>query len=53
MFEVFIRNSRTDRYNQMCSITEHNRPKPTYVDGSINAGDRAIPKNATTAALNQ
>ena len=32
VFEVFIRNSRTDRYNMMCFITSHDRQKIIYVE---------------------
>ena len=37
--------------NIMCSITVHDKIKPTYVDGAISVGSRAIPNNATAAAL--
>ena len=50
-FEDFIINSRTYRYNIICSITEYYRQQPTYVDDSISAGGVSIPKNATTSAL--
>ena len=51
MFEDFIRNSSTDRYNLMCFITAHNKQKHTCVDDAISGGGRSIPKNSTTAAL--
>ena len=51
VFENYIRNNRTYRYNLMCCITEHDRLVSTYVDDSISVRDRAIPKNATTVEL--
>ena len=51
MYEDYIRNDITDRYNLMCSITVHNKLLPTYVDYSRRGVGRAIPKNSTTAAL--
>ena len=35
----------------MCSITAHDKLKPTYVDDASIGGDKATPKNATTVAL--
>ena len=51
MFGDFIRNDRTDRWNIMCSIPAHDKLQPTCVDDSGSGSSRAIPKNATTAAL--
>ena len=51
VFEYFIRNSGTDRYNFMSYITSHDRKQPTYVDFARSDGGISIPKNATTAAL--
>ena len=51
VFEDFIRNSRTDRHNLMCSITAHDKKQPKYVDDTSSGGGREIPKNATTAVL--
>ena len=51
MFEYFIRNARTYIYNIMCYITANDKQHPTYVDDANSGGGRAIPKNATTAAL--
>ena len=50
-FEDFIRHSRTDRYNIICSITVNDKQQPTYVDDEIIGCGRSIPKNATTSAL--
>ena len=35
----------------MCSIPAHDKLQPTFVDDSDSGSSRAIPKNATTAAL--
>ena len=35
----------------MCSITEHDKQQPTYVDDASSGGGISIPKNKTTAAL--
>ena len=51
IFECFIRNSRTYRYNLMCYITAHDRQQPIYVDDISSAGGKTIPKNATTVAI--
>ena len=51
VFNDFIRNDRTYRCNIMCSITAHDKLQLTYVDDASIIGDRAIPKNETTAAL--
>ena len=51
VFEDYISNYRTDRYNLMCYITSHDTLLPTYVDDESSGGGRKIPKNSTTAAL--
>ena len=51
LFEYFITNSRTDRYNIMCSLFAHDKKIPAYEDYEISIGDRIIPENATTEAL--
>ena len=51
VFEYFIINAITDRYNLMCYITSHDSQQPTYVDDASSGGGREITKNATTAAL--
>ena len=51
VFEYFIRNARTNRYNLMFYITAHDRKQPTYVDDARSTGGIETPKNLTTAAL--
>ena len=51
VLEYFIRNSITDRYNIICSITAHVRQQPIHVDDASSAGGIAIHNNATTAEL--
>ena len=51
VFEYFIINARTDRYNLICYITANDRQQPIYVDDEISAGGRTIPKNATTSEI--
>ena len=41
--KIYIRNSRTDRYNIMCSIYSHEKQQPSYVDESIIGGGKSIP----------
>ena len=35
----------------MCSITEHDRQKPTCVDDTSSGDGRAVPKNSTISSL--
>ena len=51
LFEYFITHARTDRYNLMCSLVAHDKKQPAQEDEEISIGDRLIPKNATTEAL--
>ena len=51
VFEDFIKNLTTDRYNIMCSIIAYNKQQPTYVDDEISGGGTPITKNATTEEL--
>ena len=51
MFEDLITHVRTDRYNLMCSLVEHDKIKPAYEDNEISIGNRSIPKNATIKDL--
>ena len=51
LFETFIQNYITYRYNIMCYITAHDKKQPTYVDDASSGGGRIIPNNATTALL--
>ena len=48
VFEDFIKNEVTDRYNLICYIIAHDKQQPTYVDDEISGGGRPIPKNKTT-----
>ena len=50
VFEAFIRNARTDRYNLMCSIDAHEKNAPEKYDG-INIGRNPIRLNSTTEAI--
>ena len=40
LFEYFIGNYITDRYNIMCYITAHDRQQPTYVYDPSSSGRR-------------
>ena len=51
MFEGFIKQARTDRYNIMCSLVAHYRIQDNEQDYKISLGDRVIPKDATVKAL--
>ena len=51
LFEDSITNTRTDRYNLMCSLVAHDKKVPAYEDDESSIGDRPIPKNVTTEAL--
>ena len=51
LFEDFIMHARTDRYNIMCSLVEHDKELPDYEYYESSIGDRLITKNATTEAL--
>ena len=37
----------------MCSLVAHGKIQPDYEDDEISIGDRLIPKNATTEALEE
>ena len=47
MFEEFIRNSRTERNNTMCSIDAHEKNSSVHDDG-IRGGGYPMPSNSTT-----
>ena len=51
VFEEFIINARTDRYNLMCSIDAHGKHKPSYFGDSSSGGCNALPSNSTTETL--
>ena len=43
LFEGFIRNVRTDRYNIMCSIDAHKKEHPSYCDDGSSGGGCPLP----------
>ena len=47
VFEKYIRNARTDRYNIMCHIDAHDKKQPSSVDDGISSGDKSIPYDLT------
>ena len=51
MFENFITHVKTDRYNIMCSLVTQDKEQPAYKDEESSIGDRIIPKNVRTEAL--
>ena len=51
MFEYFITQARTDRYNILCYLVAHDKMQPDYKDDEISIGDRSIPYDATPKAL--
>ena len=52
VFEVFIINARTDRYNIMYSIDAYEREnQPSSYDDVISGGGCPLPSNSTTSAL--
>ena len=46
-FEDFITQARTDQYNLMRSLVDHNMLQLDYKDDESIIGDRAIPDDAT------
>ena len=51
LFEDFITHSKTDRYNLLCSIVEHDKKYPDYEDDERSIGDSLINKHLTTESL--
>ena len=51
MFEDFITQAITYRYNIMCSLVAHDKMKPNYEDDESSLRDMSIPKDATPKAL--
>ena len=51
IFEGFIIQARTDRYNIMCSLVAHDRMQDNKQDDESSIGDRVIPNDATVKAL--
>ena len=51
VFEKYIRNERTNRYNIICSIYANNKQQTSSVDDGISSGGNELPPNSTTEAL--
>ena len=51
-FEAFIIQSRTEKYNIMCSLVAYDKIQDNKQDDESSIGDREIPKDATVKALN-
>ena len=51
VFEGIIKNSRTDRYNIMCSIDAHEKDHTSSCDYVSSGGGCPLPSNPTTKAL--
>ena len=51
MFEYFITNAITGRYNLVCSIVANDKKQPAYENYEISIGDRLTTKHVTTEAL--
>ena len=51
MFEGFIRNSRTDRYNILCAIDAHEKINPSEHDDGNSGGGYPLPSNSTIESL--
>ena len=43
MFEFYIRNTRTDRYNLICSIDAHKKQQPSISDECRRSGGNKLP----------
>ena len=48
MFEDFITQARTERYNIMCSLVTHDKIQPDSDDDESSLGDRSIRNDTTT-----
>ena len=51
MFEDFITQERTERYNLMCYLVAHDRLQPDYEDDVISIGDIEILNDASVKTL--
>ena len=51
MFECFITQAKTDRYNIMCSLVAHDRLATAYKDDESSINDREIPNDTTIKTL--
>ena len=49
--KIYIINSRTDRYNFMCSIDVNEKQQPSSVDDGRICGGNVLPSNSTTESL--
>ena len=48
VFEGFIRNPRTDRYNIMCFSDAYEKEHPSSCDDDSSSGGCPLPSNSTT-----
>ena len=48
VFDGFIRNARTDRYNIMCYVYAHEKNNPSEHDDGNSCGGYPLPSNSTT-----
>ena len=53
MYENFITQARTHRYNLMCYLVAHDKMKQYYEYDESSLGYRSIPKDATPKALTE
>ena len=51
IYDDFITQARTDRYNRICYLVAHDKIQPDYEDDESYLGDRSIPKDATPKEL--
>ena len=51
VFENFIKNARTGRYNIMCSMIALDKQQPTHVENESSGVGLPAPKNSTKEAL--
>ena len=51
MFEKFIINARTERYNIMCSIDAHEKQQSSFIDDGSSGGGNNLPSDLTTESL--
>ena len=50
VFEEFIKNARTDRYNLIFPIYAHEKEHPSTVDDGSSGGGYVLPSNSKTGA---
>ena len=51
LFESFIRNARTDRYDIICFINAYGKNNPSEHDDEIRGSGYLLPSNSTTEVL--